>query len=770
MIIIIFINLSFNHSNYYLKLNFNSPCLFHIFDHQIALYYLFVLNLPLHHLLHSTEMFSLATFNDTINFHIPLIGLPLKGLIFFHKPISNQDTLIYTATEKNILAAINCKNVWRQEFSEDDHINIIKPLKSKIITFSNSSIVRAWNALTGFLIWEEIFSNPFLSNKYNIDFFENNVTSNTDIIVLTSNTIYSLDSNTGFHIWNYHTDLKMFPLCLSISNPFIYLIESPISSDTYSLSVLKLDGKTGNKILSNYISLISKLDDIIYVGTSSLPIIVWKKFNTNITHIIKAKLPFDSVKFYAPEYSNPTSSILVQFISNSSKKTWADIFFLNSSSILKLYEISSVSASSVFFSTTYMSSVFFIHSFVNKFGSITLNIYNNKNDSILNTWNISLNQSYNFYLDQIISKIFQKTDKSIAAKFIIVTQDGSIHMIQEASILWTREESLAYSIHGEFLSLPQKKIISIQNNISFYLSGRNAISEIISLEISNKITRLVMLGLGSFQNNFRSITQLSFGIEVAKHIQLKKEIEAYDPVFTFLDCQLLKNLNICFNLNESPDSLYNAEQPVIFYMPHCPISLYESLFKENWSPKKLCNIFLIGNCLKTYDLTMYYILYSNCMSRKLSKKKKYPFVFKACSSIDALKINLLGNTSNVFPISALNNLSNIYFSTKDSNTLKGYFINFKNLYVNTSWNIDFPPSKSIISLSVKNKNEKIASIGRVLGDRSVLYKYLNSHFLAVATGNRIDSKLDIYLIDIVKGMILYTSHYNEVDISKGVQV
>ncbi|KAG4303061.1 hypothetical protein PCANB_000620 [Pneumocystis canis] len=154
---------------------------------------------------------------------------------------------------------------------------------------------------------------------------------------------------------------------------------------------------------------------------------------------------------------------------------------------------------------------------------------------------------------------------------------------------------------------------------SFFCSALNVISEIISLEMSDKITRLVMLGLGSFENNLRSITQLSFGIEIAKHIQFKKEIEIYDPVFTFLDCQFLKKINICFNLHNSSDSLYNAELPVIFYMPHCPISLYESLFKENWSPKKLYNIFLIGNCLKTYDLTM-----------KLSKRKKYPFVFKAC--------------------------------------------------------------------------------------------------------------------------------------------
>ncbi|EMR08017.1 hypothetical protein PNEG_03459 [Pneumocystis murina B123] len=133
-----------------------------------------------------------------------------------------------------------------------------------------------------------------------------------------------------------------------------------------------------------------------------------------------------------------------------------------------------------------------------------------------------------------------------------------------------------------------------------------------------------MLGLGSFQNNSRSLTQLCFGIEISKNLGFKGKLEAYDPVFTFLDCQFLKELNIDFDLENSSD-LYDAKQPVIFYMPHCPISMYETLFKKNWTLKRLCNIFLIGNSLKTYDLTM-----------ELAKKKKYPFVFKACLIFESI--------------------------------------------------------------------------------------------------------------------------------------
>ncbi|KAG5437583.1 hypothetical protein PCANB_000618 [Pneumocystis canis] len=720
-----------------------------------------------------------STFNDTINFHIPLIGLPLKGLIFFHKPISYQDTLIYTATEKNILAAINSNIgnlVWRQEFSKDDQINIIKPLNSKIITFSNSSIVRVWDALTGFLIWEEVFLNPFSSNKYNIDFFENNVTSN-NIIVLTLNTIYSLDSNTGSHIWNYDVDLGMSPLFLSISNPFIYLIESLALSHTYPLSVLKLDGKTGKKISSNYISSISKLDDIIYVGSSPLPIIAWRNSsicNSVYIHLLDNNmtyLPFDSVKFYAPEHSNPTSSILIQFISSFLKKTWANVFFLNSSSsISKLYEIFPVSTSSAFFSRTYMSNVFFIHLFINEFGSITVNIYNDKNNYILNTWNISLNQSYNFHIEQITSEIFQKADKSIIAKLIIVTQDGSIHMIQESSILWTREESLAYSIHAEFLQLPQKHVILRQNNIPMKLNSLSFvyIQRIIRKidNLKNVLKRIVLFDrkkLSEKSRNRMNIQQIVLQKDIFNFRQFiiiitsKGKILALD---SFSSGAILWLNKLADNFDYKglwiirKSKTLNDPPPIIAVLGRNFKNMYfwriNGLTGEIISSKKVNN-----NIKNSFIL-------DHTLTKDFDEK-----IIVAITNDG--KIRLLHNTSNVLLASLLKNLSNIYFSTKDSNTLKGYFINFENLYANISWNIDFP-SQSIISLSTRNKNEKIASIGRVLGDRSVLYKYLNSHFLAVATGNIIDSKLDIYLIDIVKGMIVYTSHYNDVDISKGVEI
>ena len=42
-------------------------------------------------------------------------------------------------------------------------------------------------------------------------------------------------------------------------------------------------------------------------------------------------------------------------------------------------------------------------------------------------------------------------------------------------------------------------------------------------------------------------------------------------------------------------------------------------------------------------------------------------------------------------------------------------------------------SDKIVSVSAKNNLERVHSQGRVLGDRSVLYKYVNPNLVAVVT-------------------------------------
>ncbi|KAF7239329.1 ER membrane protein complex subunit 1 [Varanus komodoensis] len=86
----------------------------------------------------------------------------------------------------------------------------------------------------------------------------------------------------------------------------------------------------------------------------------------------------------------------------------------------------------------------------------------------------------------------------------------------------------------------------------------------------------------------------------------------------------------------------------------------------------------------------------------------------------------------------------------------------KDLTTEESWEISIPPDvQRIVAVKGKRANEHVHSQGRVMGDRSVLYKSLNPNLLAVVTESTDTHQertfIGIYLIDGVTGRIIHSS-------------
>jgi hypothetical protein len=71
-----------------------------------------------------------------------------------------------------------------------------------------------------------------------------------------------------------------------------------------------------------------------------------------------------------------------------------------------------------------------------------------------------------------------------------------------------------------------------------------------------------------------------------------------------------------------------------------------------------------------------------------------------------------------------------------------------------TWTISLPPKEEIRAI-IPNTRGPIASIGKVLGDRSTLYKYLNPHLTLVLTSSPSSRTCGIYILDMVKGSVVY---------------
>ena len=75
----------------------------------------------------------------------------------------------------------------------------------------------------------------------------------------------------------------------------------------------------------------------------------------------------------------------------------------------------------------------------------------------------------------------------------------------------------------------------------------------------------------------------------------------------------------------------------------------------------------------------------------------------------------------------------------------------------------------VTNVVMRPSHDPVASIGRALGDRNVLYKYMHKNMLLIITTNSEDSKVTVNLLDSASGHILHTAVHWNVDITQPVE-
>lgn len=73
------------------------------------------------------------------------------------------------------------------------------------------------------------------------------------------------------------------------------------------------------------------------------------------------------------------------------------------------------------------------------------------------------------------------------------------------------------------------------------------------------------------------------------------------------------------------------------------------------------------------------------------------------------------------------------------------------------WTHNAPANHKVHSVTARSPLDRTVNVGRVLGNRSVLYKYLHSNLIAILS--TAPGKINVSLIDSVTGRILYSEHH-----------
>ncbi|VDN03173.1 unnamed protein product [Thelazia callipaeda] len=104
------------------------------------------------------------------------------------------------------------------------------------------------------------------------------------------------------------------------------------------------------------------------------------------------------------------------------------------------------------------------------------------------------------------------------------------------------------------------------------------------------------------------------------------------------------------------------------------------------------------------------------------------------------------------------------FNFNTNGDLEGLLLNVSSKQFISTWKMKLylTYEQKIIAVVPKPSYQKIHSAGRVLGNRSVLYKYANPNLVAIAVFDSTHSMLQVYLIDAVSGYVVYSGKQNKI--------
>ncbi|ORX75433.1 DUF1620-domain-containing protein [Anaeromyces robustus] len=677
------------------------------------------------------------------------VGTPKKA--YFQKVIGRSNLIV--ATDHNVIANLNLKSnniYWRHALKENDKLVTIAPLDNFVVSLSESksSNIRIWNGQNGYLVNEYVIES---ANNENAEYDDLLIQNNNIYALIHGKTIVKINnvsrSQEGKFDLQDNNHSKLF--LNSKTNEILAIGKN--NKGQLIVSVLETNGRIiSEKTVSN---IKFEIDDVFFTGEK----LVLKNFNNKLYTVdpksgSSSTISYEDVKELVHVKDN------VFIVKTESKDNLVKIN--DSVEELSAFENNDEGIISVF---TNDADSYVSKTSVSKKESLVVEILNANTAKIAKAFEIKNDYSKNGEIVKVSLDSYRNKDGVVLFRIFTVTKDGSIHLYKESNLVWDSEESLTNIVDLKFIALPEitKDIPeAIKNN-----ENTGILSQIVS-RIKFQLSFLKKSNDNHSQNSdilkrdpygFRQL--LLFLTQKGKLIcmeTLTKQI-----IWTRFIGNDVQNFNGI--------KLTNIRSSAVQYPPLVAVI---GTFDDNGKESSI--IYSIDTITgENYQYT----------NKNVPSVAKYPYkvlqTFRLSNEEKEDKTRVIALVKSETEVDFYPNIPEvidsikemeqpIYFNLNDKiggNTLRGYklYINDeKKPQIDYLYKKTFPENEVIISYGFKEPVDYVASLGKVLGNRNVLYKYLNPNVLAVATVKPHDvytSVLSIYFLDTVKGSVIHHSYY-----------
>lgn len=510
----------------------------------------------------------------------------------------------------------------------------------------------------------------------------------------------------------------------------------------YKIKVTALDPHTGHSTKQHILSTeneVSGRGSILYVGANTAsPVIVWtdKSKKTLKINVIGSKqvnsLNIDNdsgedvVTLDVQASQNPTSvpHFLVHYETKS--KSWADVYHtdIEPGAVSKGYSLSVMREKSTFAIGNVGSGLYFT-----RITDSSISVTSSETPDIVGMWMLKSPspEGTRHAVTEVVAR-----GSSFAVRFAQVLESGDWELVRNGELEWTRPEALAGVVAASWAEPDAGEELAHELEVEGHQSLLGAYIHRVKRhlrDLQQLPTWLQELPLRILSSFLSTDIDLS-GFGFAKLIITATDNGRIIALDSGKQGEVVWNVKAVDTAVEQWDVIsITAEQGIA------------TVFLSN------------GSYVKVKVLTGEII-------ERGSPTQKLGSVVLLPSSSQAIDV-LQDGTPAGLPESAIEGA--IVVTQSDDGRILGWGPGSSQT---PAWEFRPPHGQRIVGTTARPSHDPVASIGKVLGNRSVLYKYLNPN-LALITAVT-DTMAIFYLIDAVSGQVLYTSTQTGVDTTQPI--
>lgn len=721
---------------------------------------------------------SLAVYSDeaySIDYHHELLGLPLPHTTFFHRPRKDEKaTLLYTLSDLGVLGAVNPglgKVVWRQLLAGNagNETGFLRPVEGEgTVVSAIGSRVDSWDAMSG----RERWGNVFEGTVKDMEIMETaaGAEGTKDVLALFEEggktILRLLKGDSGNVAWEFEDTTQDVPLQVSTNVRSIFVVSLHGTWGGYSLKVTALDPVTGAR--TNEYTINTKADvhvpeDVLFVGANSAaPIVAWtdkalKNLKVNLLgksgdlqtlSLKEADGELLKVALHTPNLVQSQPHFLVHAHSKVSNR--ADVYHIDlaSGGIKKAYELPKLPGQGAISISSQDANVYFTRHTEDE-----VIIVSSTSHGVLGRFPLQLETSHGSFVHGA-SEVVHRDADTYAVRSALVTSDQDWVLVRNGKGGWVRPEGLSGAVAAEWAEIPESE--SLAQTLEAELHSNPLTAYI------HRVTRHI--------NDLQYLP--SYLQDLPRRILssiLPGDIVSPKPGVLVRDTFGFNKLVVVATQRGRVYGLDAGNQGSIVWSA----SAFEQAAGEKWDVKGIWVEHSKG-AITIRGADGEYVMFNTTSGKKIEAMDPGTWptttstvVVDSASGKWLLTIGVDGNPGEV-PTP---------WAPKDSLVVRGdngeirglkFVDGGANAQPVVTWTFKPAIGERIVNVVSRPAHDPVASIGRVLGDRTVLYKYLNPSIVLVTSVSDEHSTASIYLIDTVSGDIVYSISHDGVDTTQPI--